>query len=332
MNITENKRTIANFLRFENMSFPLECNGMSDSQLNDALLSVLGNIGGDKYILSGLNTNSGNAGYVFLATNDFPSGELLFVEPAAAMTSHLCLRKTNEDVSANGFPYIGAYTKRTLFHGVPSAGVESFARSGFTPLETNASLKSRLDTLTNKVNEMQPTPVGAIIMWTNTVMPSNQWLPCDGRLISKTTYSALYGIFDANKFGADTASEFHLPNMQGRFPLMVGGNTNASIAGTGGAESHTLTPGQIPAHTHIQRVSPEYGTAEIRQGFRIDTDPPNIVGTTNQDKISLVPWISKPGGSGDGDDYVHTLNNTGGGNAHNNMPPYMGLNFIIKAL
>ncbi len=235
-------RTIGNFKAFANMSFPLECDGLSDSQLNDALLSVLGNIGGEKYILSGLNTASGNAGYVFLATQDFPSGELLYVEPATTMTSHLCLRKTNEDVTANGFPYTGAYTKRTLFHGVPSAGVESFTRSGFARLETNASLKSRLDALTQTVNAMQPTPVGAIIMWTSAVMPSSQWLPCDGRLVSKTTYSTLYGRFGANRFGTDTASEFRLPNMQGRFPLMTGGNTNAGIGATGGAETHTLTP------------------------------------------------------------------------------------------
>ena len=292
------------------MSFPLECDGLSDSQLNDALLSVLGNIGGEKYILSGLTSASGYAGYVFLATQDFPSGELLYVEPATAMTSYLCLRKSNEDVTANGYPYVGAYTKRTLYHGVSGAGVESFTRSGFTQLETNASLKSRLDTLTTKVNSIIPTPVGAIIMWTSTVMPDSNWLPCDGRLVSKTTYSALYSRFGANKFGADTTSEFRLPNMQGRFPLMTGGNTGAAIAATGGAETHTLTVGQMPVHTH------DFANRVVITS----RDNPDFTGTRVAEANGTVrSTLASP-------------NNAGGGQAHNNMPPWLALNFIIKVL
>ena len=246
-------RTIANYKGFPNMSFPLECDGLNDSQMNDALLSILGNIGGNKYILTGLTSSTNFSGYVFLATDDFPLGELLYVESASVMQTHLCLRKVNENITASGYQYNNAYTKRTLYHGVPSAGVESFARSGFTQLETNASLKSRIDTLQTQVNNIVPTPKGGIIMWSGTTPPSG-WEMCDG--------------------GYSNALGKNRPDLKGKF--IVGYDQNDpdynAIGKTGGEKKHILIEDEIPPHTHT--IGRDYieaiGSANIiatRQGI-----------------------------------------------------------------
>jgi len=224
-------RTIANYKAFSNMSFPLECDGLSDSQMNDALLSILGNIGGNRYILAGLTAETNYSGYVFLATADFPMGELLYVELAPAMQTHLCLRKTNENITASGYQFNNAYTKRTLYHGIPGAGVESFGIETFVQLETNASLKSRLDELEIQVGNIIPTPQGGIIMWTGTTPPDG-WELCDG--------------------GHSAALGKNRPNLKGRF--IVGYDQSDAdynqIGKASGDKTVQLISDHLPSHTH----------------------------------------------------------------------------------
>jgi microcystin-dependent protein len=303
-------RTIANYKAFPNMAFPLECDGLADSQLNDALLSVLGNIGGDKYILAGLTAATNNAGYVFLATQDFPSGELLYVEPATATMGSLCLRKSNENITANDYPYTNAYTKRTLYHGIPSAGVESYALSGFVQLETNAALKQRLDTLKTQVDGLTQTPSGIICMWSGAIANVPQgWALCDGQ--------------DGR------------PDLRGRF--IVGYNSDDEDYNAPGKTNSTdkmrsIDASQMPVHNHIQRVSPENNAFQKHPGYRIDTDPgvsADQAQARNNDNVSFEPWVAGNGGSGDGDDFVHTLS-AGGGAGIDFRPPYYTLAYIIK--
>ncbi|MEN0048921.1 MAG: tail fiber protein, partial [Bacteroidota bacterium] len=151
-------------------------------------------------------------------------------------------------------------------------------------------------------------PVGTIQMWPTSSPPSG-WLICNGTSFSSSTYPDL-----ANVLGGTT-----LPNFNGRFPLGVGnsgtsGSTTHNVGSNGGEEKHTLSISEMPNHSHgagsLSTIEP-YLSQE---------------GSGNQDK--------RDGGGTKLFEYTSITGNTasvGGGQAHNNMPPFYTINFIIKA-
>ena len=306
--ITEIKRTVGDFRRFSNMSFPLDTDGLEDMQTNDALISALGNIGGNKYILSGLDSTTGFAGYVFLATRDFPMGELLYVRPATTMVSHLRLRIDPVNIDAAGIPFTNAYTQRTLEHGIPEAGIESFLRAEFQPIETNAQLKTRVDNLTREVQNSSPEAVGSIKMWASHNIPPN-WLVCAGQQLSAIDYPELSRVL-GHLYGG-SGNNFKLPDLQGNsvFGYKEGDPEFGALNRKGGVKRHALLPGEMPKHSHIV------------PGFGLD-------GGANRD-------FSDGGGSRSAHfgrkNPGHVTTEAGDGLAHNNLPPYIALNFIIRA-
>ncbi len=160
----------------------------------------------------------------------------------------------------------------------------------------------------NSVDLTNLVPIGTIQMWPTSTPPTG-WMICDGANFNATTYSQLNSVLGGNT----------LPNFSGRFPLGVGnsgtsGATNHSISSNGGAETHTLSINEMPSHSHGA------GTLTTTEPYLSQN------GTGNHDKR-------------DGDDsklfeYNAITGNTasvGGGQAHNNMPPFYTINFIIKA-
>jgi hypothetical protein len=128
------------------------------------------------------------------------------------------------------------------------------------------------------------------------------WLLCDGTSYSTSTYPDLYNVI-TNNFGGDS-SNFNVPDLRARFPLGVGSttNNNYSLAADGGEEYHTLTVPEMPLHAH---------------------------GLTNNG-ASYTPggYVSSVQAYYNGDS--GNTSYVGGGLPHNNMPPYVPLNFIIK--
>jgi microcystin-dependent protein len=151
-------------------------------------------------------------------------------------------------------------------------------------------------------------PTGAILPYGGSTAPSG-WLLCDGTSIDRTTYAGLFGVVGTS-FGSASGSTFNLPDMRGRVPAGLDNigsssadtvtNANAdSMGGTMGAETHTLTIGQIPAHDHGGY-----------SGF-------------DSSGSGLQPAAG-------GTDTVTAMSSQGGGGAHNNMQPTLFLNYIIK--
>jgi len=83
------------------------------------------------------------------------------------------------------------------------------------------------------------TPPGSVIAYTGTSSPSG-WLICDGRQVSRTTYSKLFQVIGTNYGGGDGGSTFNIPNYQGKF--LVGGYSTSSINASGGSNSFNLHP------------------------------------------------------------------------------------------
>lgn len=219
------KRTLANYKGFANMQFPLDADGMSDGQLNDYLLSVLGNIGGDRYKI-GCTVSTNYTGYVFLGTKKFPAGELLFVE-SGTPTGYLCIKEENENVTADGYDYNNAYTKRTMVYGAPGSGVESYLFSSFKDLVSNDALNTNLKALEEKVNAIVPAPVGCVMMWPGKVATDadypDGWMPCDGRSLSRIQYAGLYSVI-GTQYGSESSTAFSLPDLRGQFVMGLNKN------------------------------------------------------------------------------------------------------------
>jgi microcystin-dependent protein len=160
---------------------------------------------------------------------------------------------------------------------------------------------------TNVIANVEPNPIpaGAMMAWGSDTIPSN-WLLCDGSAINRSTYASLFAAIGTQYGNGDGTTTFNLPNIKGR--TIVGkdvSQTEFDVLGeTGGAKTHTLTVAQMPAHTHTQYPIDWYV---------VPTNTNTSRGGTVLPQSNTVPTGS-----------------TGGGGAHNNLQPYIVLNYIIK--
>jgi len=158
-----------------------------------------------------------------------------------------------------------------------------------------------------EVATMNELPVGSIFASANTQSSPtlNSWsLYCNGASYTRTDYPELWAAL-GTPFRIDD-DNFHVPDLRQRF-IYGSGSLPTPIGGTGGAETHTLTTTEIPAHDHAQRYNTNNtgGVVSVNNGS-IDSSsssPTNMLATAQ----------------------------TGGGGAHNNMPPYMILKWYIVA-
>lgn len=92
-------------------------------------------------------------------------------------------------------------------------------------------------------------PVGTMLMYVSATPPDKTYAPCDGRSLSRTTYSDLFAVI-ATAFGAgDGSTTFNLPNMTDKLPIGAG-TIAASIGTIGGSSSITIGNENLPSHAH----------------------------------------------------------------------------------
>jgi len=143
------------------------------------------------------------------------------------------------------------------------------------------------------------------------------WAFCDGQLLPVAQNTALFSLVGTT-YGGDGRTTFGLPNMQGRAPMHPGrgpGLTDRRLGQKTGVETVNLNDTQIASHSHTARGSENAATVST---------PANN-------------FVARGGGRGvnsylNADDSVGAskqLLPTGGGQAHNNMQPYLAMNFII---
>jgi microcystin-dependent protein len=151
---------------------------------------------------------------------------------------------------------------------------------------------------------------GAMVMWGTAPAPTG-WLLCDGSAVSRTTYAALFAILSTTYGVGDGSTTFNLPDLRGRVPVGKNAGTFSSLGGTGGEETHTLTAAEIASHTHNQFN----GAGSFSFG-----STPHFVSLGNGASDSAQLY-----GNGTG-----MQPNSPADGAHNNLQPYLTLNFIIK--
>ena len=159
--------------------------------------------------------------------------------------------------------------------------------------------------------------VGEIRLFAGNFAPVG-WAFCDGSPLSIAENEVLFNLIGTT-YGGDGVQTFALPDLRGRVPIHQGQGPGLSprvLGAMGGEENVTLTPGQMPSHNHV--INATAAAASAAQG---------VAGSLTAMAATTQFYGSTPGG---GTMAPQALQPTGGGQAHNNMAPFVGLNFIIS--
>jgi microcystin-dependent protein len=146
------------------------------------------------------------------------------------------------------------------------------------------------------------------------------WALCNGQRLPIAQNTALFSIL-GSAYGGDGISNFGLPNLQGSAPLMAGqgqGLSQRDLGAQGGAQTVTLTTKEKPAQTHVPTCSAEAVDAESPDNAIWARDALNRKQKLYAEKASK-PLLMNP----------DALKQAGDGQAHNNLPPYLTLTFIV---
>jgi microcystin-dependent protein len=146
-------------------------------------------------------------------------------------------------------------------------------------------------------NFLEVLPIGAVLPYAGSSAPSS-YLICDGASLLRASYPALFAVIGII-YGEPDGTHFNLPNLKGKIP--VGKNAAESefdaLGEIGGEKTHVLTIAELATHHH--------GGVIVSTGGALGT-----------------------GGSGQ---QAGDTADTGSNTAHNNLQPYITLNYIIRA-
>jgi microcystin-dependent protein len=143
------------------------------------------------------------------------------------------------------------------------------------------------------------------------------WAFCDGQLLPISQNTALFSLLGTT-YGGDGRTTFALPNLQDRVPVGFGqapGLSNRDLGATAGAAAVTLLASAMPAHRHTLLASSTLPT-DIGPSPEV-TFAQTVTGKIYRDATSAVAMAAE------------TLRPAGGNLPHNNMQPYLVMNYII---
>jgi microcystin-dependent protein len=212
--------------------------------------------------------------------------------------------------------------------------------------------------LTIKFIIMDPI-LGMIILWSCPRVPQG-WFPCDGRQLPISQYQALFAIIGTT-FGGDGQTYFNIPDLRSRIPIGIGQGTSLSnymLGQKGGTEAVALTLAQMAAHNHAAvstnsltasvslaangtlPASSSYGTSVIPGPNFVPAKAPdyqsqglsanNIYGAFDGTKMPVnITFPQNPAPVTISGGVNVTLQNTGANEAHTNIQPCLGLQYLM---
>lgn len=156
--------------------------------------------------------------------------------------------------------------------------------------------------------------IGEIRIFAGNFAPAG-WAFCDGSIVSISEYEALFTLIGTT-YGGDGINNFGLPDLRGRSAVHAGTARTGErydLGSSGGVEQVTLTPGQMPAHTHLPSTAGA-ATSSSPEGTRWAAQTANAYSDV-QPNAQLAAGAVQP---------------AGGSQPHENMPPYLVVSYIIS--
>jgi microcystin-dependent protein len=147
--------------------------------------------------------------------------------------------------------------------------------------------------------------------------PPRGWATCDGQILPISTNTALFSLLGTT-YGGDGRTTFALPDLRGRAALHVGdsetpGSVSHGLGSRSGEEGHTLTTSEMPGHDHSVAANTAAATSDEPQG-----NFPARPGFDAYGSPSALGSLAS-----------ETVGNTGSGSSHENMQPWLAMNFCI---
>lgn len=142
-----------------------------------------------------------------------------------------------------------------------------------------------------------------------------QWAFCDGQILPINQNQSLYSLLGTT-YGGDGRTSFALPDLRGRVPIHVGnsnGGASHQLGSKSGQENVVLSEAEMPQHTHRARGTSADGTTPIPIDGVLAASPSAMYG----DPDGLVALRTG------------TIEADGSSQGHNNMQPYLAINFCI---
>ena len=149
------------------------------------------------------------------------------------------------------------------------------------------------------------------------------WALCDGQILPINQNQSLYSLLGTT-YGGDGRTTMALPDLQGRAPMGPGrgpGLTDRRLGEKVGTSTVTLTDAQIPAHAHGVHGNDGQGITSDPAGHHFGVEQQGGGGGSQRVYTDVLTPLVQFDSS--------AVGQTGGGQSHNNMQPYLGLNFII---
>jgi microcystin-dependent protein len=148
--------------------------------------------------------------------------------------------------------------------------------------------------------------------------PPTGWAFCDGQLMPLSQNTALFSLLGTT-YGGDGKSTFALPDLQGSVPMQPGQGQGLSLRDLGemsGTDTITLLVSEIPLHTHNMMASVDPADAQIpsANATLARSSGGDAYTTSTSGLVQMAPQALAP---------------AGGSLPHNNMQPYLTLNFCI---
>jgi microcystin-dependent protein len=145
------------------------------------------------------------------------------------------------------------------------------------------------------------------------------WAFCNGQLLPLSQNTALFSLLGTT-YGGDGKSTFALPDLQGRAPMHPGqgpGLSNRSLGEEVGTDTVTILEAEMPSHNHTMRADGSTG-GPLGGGANASSPVNNYLGATVKYQSSTSPQVQ-----------MAPLASAGGSLPHNNLQPFLTLNFII---